>query len=145
MICTTEDDTFITKSIDSQTPKKFFLSCSAPIRVQRWFLQLKMTLLLQSWLIPKHPKSSFWVALLLLEFKDDFYNWRWHFYSTLNGVKSTRHKKVRSFENRRGLKRKKKKTCFVSWKASFFSLLFFHYSFSFTLPRWFLELRVTFS
>jgi hypothetical protein len=30
---------------------------------------------------------------------------------------------------------KRKKMSFVSWKAFFFLLLFFHYSFSFALPR----------
>jgi hypothetical protein len=38
--------------------------------------------------------------------------------------------------------KKRKKTCFVSWKAYFFLFLFFHYSFSFALQRWFLELQV---
>jgi hypothetical protein len=45
------------------------------------------------------------------------------------------------FESRRGLK-KKKKTCFVSWKVLFLFLLFFHCSFSFALQRWFLEVEV---
>jgi len=31
--------------------------------------------------------------------------------------------------------KKLKKTCFVSWKAYFFFLLFFHYSFFFGLQR----------
>jgi hypothetical protein len=29
----------------------------------------------------KHPKSSLYVALLLLKFKDDSKNFKWHFYN----------------------------------------------------------------
>ncbi len=40
------------------------------------------------------------------------------------------------FENRRGPKgKKKKKTCFVSWKAYLFSCYFFITHFSFALQR----------
>jgi hypothetical protein len=37
---------------------------------------------------------------------------------------------------------KKKKKMFCELESLFFFLLFFHYSFSFALQRWFLELKV---
>jgi uncharacterized membrane protein (DUF485 family) len=64
-----------------------------------------------------------YVALLLLEFQDDLYNWRWRSYSTLNRLKWKRNEKVRSFESRRGPK--KRKNTFCELKSLFFLLLFF--------------------
>ncbi len=37
--------------------------------------------------LQKHLKKSLYVALLLLEFKDDSKNFRWHFYNILNHFK----------------------------------------------------------
>jgi hypothetical protein len=74
----------------SQTPKKLLICCSVVIRVQRWFVKLKVMFL-------EHFKR----------------------------LKRTRNEKVRSFESKRGLKRRKKKTCFVNWKAYFSSFYFF--------------------
>jgi hypothetical protein len=47
------------------------------------------------------------------------------------------------FESRRGPKKKKEKV-FCELENLFMFLLFFHYSFSFALQRWFLELEVAF-
>jgi len=85
-------------------------------------------------------------TLSLLEFHDDLYNWKWHFYSPLNHFKWIRNKKVRSFESMRGSKESKKKrknNVFCELKNLFFFWLFFHYSFSFALQRWILKLLVT--
>jgi hypothetical protein len=46
------------------------------------------------------------------------------------------------FERGSKEKKKKKKKHFISWKVLFFLVIFFHYSFSFTFQRWFLELEV---
>jgi hypothetical protein len=37
--------------------------------------------------ILKHPKSSFYVVMLLLDFKDDLKNLEWHSYNTFNRLK----------------------------------------------------------
>jgi hypothetical protein len=59
---------------------------------------------------PNHSKTSLYVALSLLEFNDDLLkNSRSHSYSTLNHFKCIRNKKVRSFESKRGPKRRKKR------------------------------------
>jgi hypothetical protein len=50
--------------------------------------------------IPEHSKISFYVAMLLLEFKDDFKNFRWLSYSILNCLKIN--KKYIRVENKRG-------------------------------------------
>jgi len=89
----------------------------------------------------EHQKNSSYVALLLLKFKDDLYNLRWHSYNTLNHLKWMRNKKVMRFESSwsKIKRRKKRKTHFINWNF-FFLLLFFHYSFAFQI--WFLELEV---
>jgi hypothetical protein len=45
-----------------------------------------------------------YVALLLLNIKDDLYSFSWHSYKTLNPFKLIRNKEVMRFENRRGPK-----------------------------------------
>ncbi len=90
-------------------------------------------------LIPKHSNSSLYVAMLLLEIQDDWKNFRWCFYNILNCLKWMRNKKVMRFEIKKDPKRKKNiKNAFCKLKSLFFILLFFHYSFSFALQRWFL-------
>jgi hypothetical protein len=80
--------------------------------------------------IIKHPKISFYVVLLLLDFKC-------HSYNTLNCLKWKRNKKIMRFESRRGPKRRKKeKKTFCNLESLFFLfsfLLISHYSFSFAL------------
>jgi hypothetical protein len=76
-------------------------------------------------LVPKHSQNSLYVVMLLLKFEDNFFNFRWCYYNTLNHFKLIRNKKVTRFESRRGPKKKKKKNLFVSWKAYFSSCYFF--------------------
>jgi hypothetical protein len=46
------------------------------------------------------------------------------------------------FESRKGPKKKKEKEMFYKLESLFIVLLFFRYSFSFALQRWFLKLEV---
>jgi len=65
-------------------------------------------------------------ALLLLKFKDNLWNSRWHSYNTLNHLEWIKNKKVMKFESMMVLKRKKKKQmCFLNWKVYFSSCYFF--------------------
>jgi hypothetical protein len=88
---------------------------------------------------PQHSKISLYIALLILEFQDDLENLRWCSYGILNHLKWTKTDNVMNFENNRGWNTRKRH--FISWKLFFF-LLFFLYSFSFTLQRLFIKLEV---
>jgi hypothetical protein len=92
--------------------------------------------------IPKHPNNSLYVILLLLKFKVDLQNFKWCFYNTSNHLKWVRNKKIMKFKNGKGPKEKKKKKMFYKLKSLFLFLSFFHYFFSFTFQRWFLELEI---
>jgi len=89
----------------------------------------------------KHSKNSLYVALLLVEFKHDLLNFRWDSYNILNHLKWIKKRKLWNLKVARVRREGKKKNTFCKLKSFFFSLLFFHYYFSFRLQIWFLKLE----
>jgi hypothetical protein len=85
--------------------------------------------------VPKHLKFSLYIALLLLEFKDDLYNFRRCSYSTLNRSKRMINKNVMRFENKRDENEENEKNRFCNSKKHNFFTAFSGWSFGFSFQR----------
>jgi hypothetical protein len=86
--------------------------------------------------VPKHPKITLYVALLLLEFNMICRTSGCTPIALLNCLKGIKNKKVMRLESKRGPKRReKKKNTFCKLESFFFSSYFFITLFSFALQK----------